>query len=72
LLFGIIPAPILPLNSLLQEMHRVLKPEGRLAVWPAVPFWMQKAIEKSGLFTFDGKVRGVFRFKKIDELQKDR
>lgn len=32
LLFGVIPFPLLPLNRLLPEMHRVLKPEGILAV----------------------------------------
>ena len=33
LLFGVIPYPFLPLNRLLPEMHRVLKPQGSLAVW---------------------------------------
>ncbi len=32
-LFGVRPWPALPLNRLLPEMHRVLKPEGRMAVW---------------------------------------
>jgi demethylmenaquinone methyltransferase/2-methoxy-6-polyprenyl-1,4-benzoquinol methylase len=33
LLFGVIPFPLLPLNRLLPEMHRVLKSEGTMAVW---------------------------------------
>jgi demethylmenaquinone methyltransferase/2-methoxy-6-polyprenyl-1,4-benzoquinol methylase len=33
LLLGVIPFPFLPLDRLLPEMHRVLKPEGILAVW---------------------------------------
>ncbi|EKD38928.1 MAG: hypothetical protein ACD_75C00559G0001 [uncultured bacterium] len=33
MLFGVIPFPALPLNRLLPEMHRILKPEGSLAVW---------------------------------------
>ncbi len=33
LLFGVIPFPLLPLDRLLPEMHRVLRPEGTLAVW---------------------------------------
>jgi ubiquinone/menaquinone biosynthesis C-methylase UbiE len=33
LLFGVLPWPALPLSRLLPEMHRILKPEGRLAVW---------------------------------------
>ena len=40
LLFGVIPAPMLPLDQLLPEMHRILKPEGALAVWPPVPVWL--------------------------------
>ena len=37
LLFGVIPAPMLPLDRLLPEMYRILKPGGVLAVWP--PSW---------------------------------
>jgi demethylmenaquinone methyltransferase/2-methoxy-6-polyprenyl-1,4-benzoquinol methylase len=65
LLFGVVPAPMLPLGLLLTEMHRVLKPRGRLAVWPNVPLWMRAAFTKSGLFTFEGKVNGVLSFRKI-------
>jgi hypothetical protein len=32
LLFGVIPAPMVPLASLVREMRRVLKPEGALSV----------------------------------------
>jgi demethylmenaquinone methyltransferase/2-methoxy-6-polyprenyl-1,4-benzoquinol methylase len=66
LLFGMIPAPMLPLSLLLPEMHRVLKPDGVLAVWPNVPLWTRKAFTKSGLFSFEGKANGVLRFRKID------
>jgi len=32
--FGVIPFPLLPLNRLLPEMHRIIKPEGCLAfIW---------------------------------------
>jgi len=34
LLFGVLPAPMLPLDRLLPEMHRLLKPGGMMAVWP--------------------------------------
>ena len=37
LLFGVIPSPTLPLDRLLPEMYRLLKPEGVLAVWTAFP-----------------------------------
>ena len=50
LLFGVLPWPALPLNRLLPEMHRVLKPEGRLAVWLfPVSGWVPKSILQSCL-----------------------
>jgi len=64
ILFGVIPAPMLPLTLLLNEMHRVLKPEGILAVWPPVPGWLPQSILKSGLFTFASKRNGVYNFKR--------
>ena len=62
LLFGVIPAPMLPLNQLLPEIHRVLKPEGTLAVWPPVPGWLPESVLKSGLFTLSSKRNGVYNF----------
>jgi len=65
LLFGVIPFPSLPLNRLLPEMHRVLKPKGKLAVWlfptsAGVP----KSIHRSGLFTYISKRNGVYNYKR--------
>jgi ubiquinone/menaquinone biosynthesis C-methylase UbiE len=65
LLFGVIPAPMIPLNLLLIELHRVLKEGGCLAVWPNIPGWLPQAVLKSGLFTFLGKRNGVNNFKRI-------
>jgi ubiquinone/menaquinone biosynthesis C-methylase UbiE len=62
LLFGVIPAPMLPLTRLLPEMHRVLKAGGHLAVWPPVPGWLPKAILNSGFFTLTSKRNGVYNF----------
>jgi ubiquinone/menaquinone biosynthesis C-methylase UbiE len=62
LLFGILPAPMLPLNKVLTEMHRILKPDGIIAVWP--PSWVPKLIPRSKLFTFAGKRNGVSNFKR--------
>ncbi len=65
LLFGVIPFPSLPLNRLLPEMHRVLKPEGSLAVWlwpPVVHFWVPKSIIRSGLFNCMDKRNGVYNY----------
>jgi hypothetical protein len=52
------------LNRLLPEMHRILKPEGTLAVWPPVPGWLPGSILKSGLFSFTSKRNGVHNFKR--------
>jgi len=67
LLFGVIPFPLLPLNRLLPEMHRILKPEGTLTVWlfpPAVHFWVPKPILRSGLFTYINKRNGVYNYRR--------
>ncbi len=65
LLFGVIPFPSLPLNRLLPEMHRVIKPEGRLAVWLfPVSGWVPKWIIQSGLFTYASKRNGVYNYRR--------
>jgi demethylmenaquinone methyltransferase/2-methoxy-6-polyprenyl-1,4-benzoquinol methylase len=64
LLLGLIPAPMLPLNKLLPEIHRVLKADGSLSVWPPVPGWLPQAILKSGLFTITVKRNGVNNFRR--------
>ena len=65
LLFGVIPFPSLPLNRLLPEMHRVIKPEGSLAVWLfPVSGWVPKSILQSGLFTFVSKRNGVYNYRR--------
>lgn len=64
LLFGVIPAPMLPLRQLLPEMSRVLKPGGTLAVWPSIPGWLPNAVVRSGLFEHTGKRSGVQRFRR--------
>ena len=65
LLFGVIPAPMLPLDRLLPEMHRILKPKGSLAVWPPIPGFLPKSILRSGLFTFNSKGKGVYNFRRL-------
>ena len=64
LLFGVIPAPIIPLNRLLAEIHRLLRSEGTLAVWTAVPWWSTGSLTRSGLFVYVGKECGVHNFRK--------
>jgi demethylmenaquinone methyltransferase/2-methoxy-6-polyprenyl-1,4-benzoquinol methylase len=62
LLFSVIPSPTLPLNRFLPEMHRVLKPEGTLAV-TTFP-WVLPSIRRSGLFTYASKRNGVNNFRR--------
>ena len=67
LLFGVIPFPLLPLDRLLPEMHRVLKPEGTMAIWlwpPLVHSWVPKSILRSGLFEYTGKGEGVYNYRR--------
>jgi demethylmenaquinone methyltransferase/2-methoxy-6-polyprenyl-1,4-benzoquinol methylase len=66
LLFGVIPFPTLPLNRLLPEMHRILKPDGTIAVWLfPVAGVVPNNILKSGLFSFINKQNGVYNYKKV-------
>jgi ubiquinone/menaquinone biosynthesis C-methylase UbiE len=62
LVFGVIPAPMLPMGQLLSEMHRILKPGGIMAVWPRS--WVHKAIIQSGLFALSTKKNGVSNYRK--------
>ncbi len=65
LLFGVVPFPSLPLNRLLPEMHRVLKSDGRLAVWQfPVSGWVPKSVVRSGLFTYIDKRNGVYNYRR--------
>ena len=63
ILFGVIPAPMLPMTKLLPEMHRILKLGGRISVWP--PIGVHKSVLKSQLFTFSGKRKNVLTYKRI-------
>jgi demethylmenaquinone methyltransferase/2-methoxy-6-polyprenyl-1,4-benzoquinol methylase len=62
LLLSVIPSPTLPLNRFLPEMHRVLKPEGALAV-TTFP-WVLRSLRRSELFTYIGKRNGVYNFRR--------
>ena len=64
LLFGVIPAPMLPLPRFLPEMWRILKPGGSLAVWPPVPGWLPRAVTQTGLFAFTQQRNGVNNFRR--------
>jgi len=65
LLYGVIPFPLLPLDKLLPEMHRVLKPGGTMSVWlfpPLVHAWVPKVIRQSDLFIQTDDKRHVYNY----------
>lgn len=67
LLFGVIPFPLLPLNILLPEIHRVLKSDGTMAVWlfpPLIHSWVPKSILQSNLFDCVSNRKSVYNYKK--------
>jgi demethylmenaquinone methyltransferase/2-methoxy-6-polyprenyl-1,4-benzoquinol methylase len=64
ILFGVIPAPSLPMERLMQEMHRILKPGGTMAVWP--PSWVHPAIVQSGWFRFINRQNGVSNYQSVN------
>ncbi|WP_306150497.1 MULTISPECIES: class I SAM-dependent methyltransferase [unclassified Roseibium] len=66
LLLGVLPFPTLPLEKLLPEMHRVLKPDGQMGIWlfpttAGVP----GAIEKSGMFFEISRNGRVYRYARM-------
>ena len=63
ILFGVIPAPMVPMSKALSEIYKVLKPKGALAIWPTIP-GLQKSVQKSGLFTLNNQQKGVLNFSK--------
>jgi len=66
LLYGVIPAPVISLERLSKEIHRLLKPAGILAVWTVSLFWSPKSITKTHLFSYLGKNNGVHQFKRSE------
>jgi ubiquinone/menaquinone biosynthesis C-methylase UbiE len=64
LLFGVIPSPTLPVDRLVPEMYRVLRPGGAMAVWTAFPWWYPASLTRGGLFAYVGKKSGVHNFRK--------
>ena len=65
LLFGVIPFPLLPLNKLLPEMYRVLKPGSTMSVWlfpPLVHNWVPNIIIRSNLFEQIDQQSNVYNY----------
>lgn len=60
-LFGVIHS--LPLDTVIPELYRVLRPKGILAVQTSPSQWRQR-ITNGGLFTFVGKEGRVLKFQR--------
>jgi ubiquinone/menaquinone biosynthesis C-methylase UbiE len=63
ILFGVVPAPMVPLDQIILEINRVLKPRGVLSIWPMIP-GLQRSIQKQGSFSFLSKKNKVLNFSK--------
>jgi demethylmenaquinone methyltransferase/2-methoxy-6-polyprenyl-1,4-benzoquinol methylase len=66
ILFGVIPAPVLPLKQLIPEMHRLLKPRKIMAVWTAYPLWSHTSVTEHGFFRYLEEKDGVHIFARED------
>ncbi len=65
ILFGVIPAPVLPIAQLLGEMHRVLRADGVLSVWPSS--WIHRSIIQTGWFKYINRQNGVSNYRRTEE-----
>jgi ubiquinone/menaquinone biosynthesis C-methylase UbiE len=65
LMFGVIPAPMLPMQQLMKEMHRILCPNGSMAVWPTS--WVHQDIIRSGYFKYENRRKGVSNYQRADQ-----
>jgi demethylmenaquinone methyltransferase/2-methoxy-6-polyprenyl-1,4-benzoquinol methylase len=63
LLFGVIPSPVISIDRLLPEIHRLLRSGGTLAVWTAFLWWSPATLTKGGLFACIGEEAGVHSFR---------
>ena len=63
ILFGVVPAPMVPLDQILSETNRVLKLKGVLSIWPSIP-GLRRSIQKHGSFTLINKKNKVLNFSK--------
>jgi demethylmenaquinone methyltransferase/2-methoxy-6-polyprenyl-1,4-benzoquinol methylase len=71
LLYGVVPAPVISMNEISKEIHRILKPNGVCAVWTMVPFWTPYHTLRHAGFKKLKKVNGVFRVQKYTKVIKD-
>jgi len=65
ILFGVIPFPLLPLDKLLPEVYRILKPKGTMSVWlfpPLITYWVLKVIPQPNLFDLLNKNGSIYNY----------
>jgi ubiquinone/menaquinone biosynthesis C-methylase UbiE len=61
-LYGVVPGPgIIDEAKLAQEICRVLRPGGLLAIWTAIPFWKPRAFAGPQLLVGSVRAGGVHR-----------
>jgi demethylmenaquinone methyltransferase/2-methoxy-6-polyprenyl-1,4-benzoquinol methylase len=65
LLYGVVPSPVISVERLTGEIHRLLKPAGILAVWTIAPFWSAQSVTQLGNFYYLDKISGVHQFAKM-------
>lgn len=67
LLYGVVPAPVISMEDISQEIYRLLKPGGIYAIWTKAPFWTP--YQRIGTRSFHRlpKKHGVFRLQKSEE-----
>lgn len=66
LLYGVVPAPVVSMEDISREVHRLLKQGGIFAIWTKAPFWTPKVALKKYSFESIKKSHGVFRLRKIN------
>lgn len=65
LLYGVIPSPFLPIDKLMTEMARIMKPGSKLSIWTINTLGIRKEIIGSKLFRYSWKKGNVILFEKI-------
>jgi len=71
LLFGVIPFPLLPLDKLLPEMYRVLKPGATMSVWlfpPLIHNWVPGVIVRSNLLKEIDHGSNVYNYIRLEPV----
>lgn len=69
LLFGVIPAPFLPLDQLLPEMWRILEPGGRMAVWTIAKKRLKAKSFEESRFRFIEEKDDVLIYEKVNSCR---